>query len=80
MSEAPDPTLLATTQLLPYLAVGGNEEAWQGFVLRHRPRILCWYRRLQADDAEEIASRVLRTLEEEGQAESLPSVGNGAPP
>jgi hypothetical protein len=48
MSEAPGPTELATTQLLPYLAVGGNEEAWRAF--------------------------------EEGQAEPLPSVGNGAPP
>ena len=27
MSEAPNPTELATTQLLPYLAKGGNEEA-----------------------------------------------------
>jgi (2Fe-2S) ferredoxin len=80
MSEAPGPTDLATTQLLSYRAVGGNEEAWRGFVLRYRPRILCWYRRLQADDAEEVASRVLHTLEEEGQAESAPSVGNGTPP
>ena len=29
MSEAPGPAELATTQLLPYLAVGGNEEAWR---------------------------------------------------
>ncbi len=62
MSEAPDPTELATTQLLPYLAVGGNEEAWRIFVVRYRPRILRWCRRLQADDAEEIASRVLHKL------------------
>jgi hypothetical protein len=65
MSEAPDPTGLATTQLLPYLAVGGNEEAWRGFVVRYRPRIL---------------RRCRRLLEEEGQVEPLPSVGNGAPP
>jgi hypothetical protein len=29
MSEAPDPSELATTQLLPYLAVAGHEEAWR---------------------------------------------------
>jgi RNA polymerase sigma-70 factor (ECF subfamily) len=62
MSEAPNPTELATTQLLPYLAMGGNEEAWRAFVVRYRPRILGWCRRLQADDAEEIASRVLHKL------------------
>ena len=62
MSEAPNPTELATTQLLPYLAKGGNEEAWRAFVLRYRPRILRWCGRLQADDAEEIASRVLHKL------------------
>src|SRR4051794_39971703 len=62
MSEAPDPTELATTQLLPYLAAGGNEDAWRAFVVRYRPRILRWCRRLQADDAEEIASRVLHKL------------------
>ncbi len=62
MSEAPGPTELATTQLLPYLAVGGNEEAWRAFVVRYRPRILRWCRRLQADDAEEVASRVLHKL------------------
>ncbi|MGO9469750.1 MAG: RNA polymerase sigma factor [Isosphaeraceae bacterium] len=62
MSEAPGPTELATTQLLPYLAKGGNEEAWRVFVLRYRPRILHWCRRLQADDAEEVASRVLHKL------------------
>src|SRR5437660_3559304 len=62
MSAAPDPTDLATTQLLPYLAVGGNEEAWRAFVARYRPRILRWCRRLQADDAEEVASRVLHKL------------------
>jgi RNA polymerase sigma-70 factor (ECF subfamily) len=62
VSQAPDPTELATTQLLPYLAVGGNEEAWRAFVSRYRPRILRWCRRLQADDAEEIASRVLHKL------------------
>ena len=62
MSEAPNPTELATTQLLPYLAVGGNEEAWRAFVVRYRPRILRWCRRLQADDAEEVASRVLHKL------------------
>jgi hypothetical protein len=26
--------------LLPYLAAGGNEEAWRVFVVRYRPRIL----------------------------------------
>jgi RNA polymerase sigma-70 factor (ECF subfamily) len=62
MSQALDPTELATTQLLPYLAVGGNEEAWRAFVARYRPRILRWCRRLQADDAEEVASRVLHKL------------------
>ena len=62
MSEAPDPTELATTQLLPYLTGGGNEEAWRAFVARYRPRILRWCRRLQADDAEEVASRVLHKL------------------
>jgi RNA polymerase sigma factor (sigma-70 family) len=62
MTEAPNPTELATTQLLPYLAVGGNEEAWRAFVVRYRPRILRWCRTLQADDAEEIASRVLHKL------------------
>src|SRR6516165_853404 len=62
MSEAPDVTDLATTQLLSYLAAGGNEEAWEAFVARYRPRILRWCRRLQADDAEEVASRVLHKL------------------
>ena len=62
MSQALDPTELATTQLLPYLAVGGNEEAWRAFVVRYRPRILRWCRRLQADDAEEVTSRVLHKL------------------
>ena len=80
MSEAPGPTELATTQLLPYLAAGGNEEAWRIFVVRYRPRILRWCRRLQADDAEEVASRVLHKLEEDGQAESAPSVGNSTLP
>jgi hypothetical protein len=47
MSEAPNPTELATTQLLPYLAKGGNEEGWRAFVVRYRPRILRWCRRLQ---------------------------------
>ena len=31
VSEAPDSTELATTQLLPYLAAGGNEEQWRSF-------------------------------------------------
>jgi RNA polymerase sigma factor (sigma-70 family) len=62
MSEALSPSDLATTQLLPYLAVVGNEEAWRVFVVRYRPRILRWCWRLQADDAEEIASRVLQKL------------------
>jgi RNA polymerase sigma-70 factor (ECF subfamily) len=62
MSEAADPAELATTQLLPYLAAGGNEEAWRAFVVRYRPRILRWCCRLQADDAEEVASRVLHKL------------------
>ncbi len=48
--------------MLPYLAVGGNDEAWRAFVARYRPRILRWCRRLQADDAEEVASRVLHKL------------------
>jgi RNA polymerase sigma factor (sigma-70 family) len=62
VSQAFDPTDLATTQLLPYLAVGGHEEAWRAFVARYRPRILRWCRRLQADDAEEVTSRVLHKL------------------
>ena len=62
MSEAPDHTALATTQLLPHLAVAGNEEAWRAFVVRYRPRILRWCGRLQADDAEEVASRVMHKL------------------
>jgi RNA polymerase sigma factor (sigma-70 family) len=62
MGEAPDPSQLATTQLLPYLAVGGNEDAWRAFVARYRPRILRWCRRMQADDAEEVTSRVLHKL------------------
>ncbi len=62
MSEVPGPTELATTQLLPFMANGGNEEAWRIFVLRYRPRILRWCRGLQADDAEEVASRVLHKL------------------
>jgi RNA polymerase sigma factor (sigma-70 family) len=62
VSQALDPTELTTTQLLPYLSVGGNEEAWRAFVARYRPRILRWCRRLQADDAEEVASRVLHKL------------------
>ena len=62
MSDAPDPADLATTQLLPYLAASTNEEAWRAFVARYRPRILGWCRRLQADDAEEVTSRVLHKL------------------
>jgi len=62
MTEGLDPRELATTQLLPYLAGGGNEEAWRAFVGRYRPRILRWCRGLQADDAEEVASRVLQKL------------------
>jgi RNA polymerase sigma-70 factor (ECF subfamily) len=62
LSQGLDPNELATTQLLPYLAVGGNEEAWRAFVARYRPRILRWCRQLQADDAEEVASRVLQKL------------------
>ena len=57
-----DPAELATTQLLPYLAVPRNEEAWRAFVARYRPRILGWCRRLQPDDAEEVTSRVLHKL------------------
>jgi RNA polymerase sigma factor (sigma-70 family) len=53
---------LATTQLLPFLAVPQNEEAWRVFVLRYRPRILAWCQRLQPDDAEEVTSRVLHKL------------------
>jgi RNA polymerase sigma-70 factor (ECF subfamily) len=62
VSEALDPTELATTQLLPSLSVGGSEEAWRAFVTRYRPRILRWCRQLQADDAEEVTSRVLHKL------------------
>src|SRR5262249_6593124 len=58
----PDLAELATTQLLPYLAIPRNEEAWQAFVVRYRPRILGWCRRLQTDDAEEVTSRVLHKL------------------
>ncbi len=62
MIDRPDPVNLATTQLLPYLAVPRNEEAWRAFVARYRPRILGWCRRLQADDAEEVTSSVLHKL------------------
>jgi RNA polymerase sigma factor (sigma-70 family) len=62
LADRPDPADLATTQLLPYLALPRNEEAWRAFVARYRPRILGWCRRLQADDAEEVASRVLHKL------------------
>ena len=51
-----------TTQLLPYLAVPLNEEAWKVFVDRYRPRILSWCRKVQSDDAEEVVSRVLHKL------------------
>jgi RNA polymerase sigma factor (sigma-70 family) len=60
--DCPDPVNLATTQLLPFLAVTGNEEAWCAFVQRYRPRMLRWCGRLQADDAEEVVSRVLHKL------------------
>jgi RNA polymerase sigma factor (sigma-70 family) len=62
LTDRLDLAALATTQLLPYLAVPLNEEAWRAFVGRYRPRILDWCRRLQADDAEEVASRVLHKL------------------
>ncbi len=62
MLDCPDPVNLATTQLLPFLAVTGNEEAWCAFVQRYRPRILRWCGRLQANDAEEVVSRVLHKL------------------
>jgi RNA polymerase sigma factor (sigma-70 family) len=62
LSARSDLADLATTQLLPYLAVPRNEDAWRAFVARYRPRILGWCRRLQADDAEEVASRVLHKL------------------
>lgn len=62
MTDRLDLGELATTQLLPYLAVPRNEEAWQAFVARYRPRILGWCRRLQTDDAEEVTSRVLHKL------------------
>jgi RNA polymerase sigma factor (sigma-70 family) len=62
LADRPDPADLATTQLLPYLAAPRNEEAWRAFVARYRPRILAWCRRLQADDAEEVTSRVLHKL------------------
>jgi len=62
LADRPDPADLATTQLLPYLAVSRNEDAWRAFVARYRPRILGWCRRLQADDAEEVTSRVLHKL------------------
>jgi hypothetical protein len=84
MSEAPGPTELATTQLLPYLAAGGNEEAWRAFVVRYRPRILRWCRRLQADNAEEVvyqarqlqpkrivALKMIRAIEHAGPTERL---------
>jgi hypothetical protein len=59
VAQAFDSTDPATTQLMPYLAADGHEEAWRAFVARYRPRILRWCRRLQADDAEEVDSRVL---------------------
>jgi hypothetical protein len=62
MSDSPDHAEQATTQLLPALADGANEEAWRAFVARYRPRILRWRRGMQADDAEEVASRVLQNL------------------
>jgi hypothetical protein len=39
VSEAPRPAELATTRLLPYLAVAGIEKACRAFVARYRPRI-----------------------------------------
>jgi RNA polymerase sigma-70 factor (ECF subfamily) len=62
LADRPDPAELATTQLLPYLTVSYNEDAWRAFVARYRPRILGWCRQLQADDAEEVTSRVLHKL------------------
>jgi RNA polymerase sigma factor (sigma-70 family) len=62
VSDSSNLTEMATTQLLPHLAVPRNEDAWRAFVARYRPRILQWCRRLQADDAEEVASRVLHKL------------------
>ncbi|MFI5458144.1 MAG: hypothetical protein ACHRXM_22135 [Isosphaerales bacterium] len=104
MSEAPDPTALATTQLLPYLAKGGNEEfradceRAEQVCVRGRVQPHTWeaFTRtyLEGQEVREVArdlgltlsgvykarDRVRRLLEEEGQAESLPCVGNGAPP
>jgi RNA polymerase sigma factor (sigma-70 family) len=62
LTDRPDLADLATTQLLPHLTLPRNEDAWRAFVARYRPRILGWCRRLQADDAEEVASRVLHKL------------------
>ena len=62
MTKHLDPADLATTQLLPYLTVPRNEDAWRAFVHRYRPRILDWCRHLQPDDAEEVTSRVLHKL------------------
>src|SRR4051812_49757435 len=55
VSDAPDPTDLATTQLLPYLAAAGHEEAWRAFLAPHPPRLLRRGPRLQADHAQEVA-------------------------
>jgi RNA polymerase sigma factor (sigma-70 family) len=62
VTDRPDQVNLATSHLLPYLASPRNEEAWCVFVERYRPVILGWCRRLQADDAEEVTSRVLHKL------------------
>lgn len=62
MIDQANPYELATTQLLPYLSVPLNEEAWKVFVSRYRPRILHWCRKIQPDDAEEVVSRVLHKL------------------
>ena len=37
--RSPNPSELATTWSLPYLAVAGNEQAWRAVVARYRPRI-----------------------------------------
>ena len=82
MSEAPGPTELATTQLLPFLAAGGNEEAWRVFVVRYRPRILRWCRRLQGFEQLRIRPHValdvaagFRQQDCRGSGDSIPNSG-----
>jgi|SRR6516164_5881560 hypothetical protein len=109
MSEAPGRTEVATTQLLPCLAVGGNlagelvlefqadcERAERVCArVRVQPHTweACTRTYLQDQEVRDVARDLGLTLsgvykardwvrrrhEEEGQAESLPPVGNGAP-